>query len=161
MFWLTNQSSLASPVKQHNPEDEDSHIVLLEKRREETSKTQNNTTTSTCCAYHNIIYPLADTRENYIDFPPHFGLSITMIWSSTVSQASRRALTAVTKSTTSAAATVSRQTTTRSMASFPPPRLFDYETITQNLSVTDGLTSVEEAFGALAKKQVDVPMRKL
>ena len=84
-----------------------------------------------------------------------------MIWSSTVSQASRRALTAVTKSPTSAAVVSRQTTTTRSMASFAPPRLFDYETITQNLSVADGLTSVEEAFGALAKKQVDVPMRKL
>lgn len=48
--------------------------------------------------------------------------------------------------------------TKRSMAGFPAPRLFDYETITSNLSVADAIESVEQAFGALAKGKVDVPM---
>ena len=43
-------------------------------------------------------------------------------------------------------------------AGFPAPRLFDYETVTANLSVTDAIESVEEAFAALAKGKVDVPM---
>lgn len=46
----------------------------------------------------------------------------------------------------------------RSMAGFQAPRLFDYETVTSNLSVTDAIDSVEQAFGALAKGKVDVPM---
>lgn len=41
---------------------------------------------------------------------------------------------------------------------FPPPRLFDYETVTSNLTVGDAIESVEEAFKALAKGKVDVPM---
>ena len=41
---------------------------------------------------------------------------------------------------------------------FPPPRLFDYETVTSNLTVSDAIESVEEAFKALAKGKVDVPM---
>jgi hypothetical protein len=43
-------------------------------------------------------------------------------------------------------------------AAFPAPRLFDYETVTSNLSVADAIDSVEAAFGALAKGKVDVPM---
>lgn len=43
-------------------------------------------------------------------------------------------------------------------AAFPAPRLFDYETVTQNLTVADAIESVEAAFGALAKGKVDVPM---
>ena len=43
-------------------------------------------------------------------------------------------------------------------AAFPAPRLFDYETVTSNLSVTDAIESVEAAFGALAQGKVDVPM---
>ena len=43
-------------------------------------------------------------------------------------------------------------------SAFPAPRLFDYETVTSNLSVTDAIDSVEAAFGALAKGNVDVPM---
>lgn len=46
----------------------------------------------------------------------------------------------------------------RSLATFPAPRLFDYETIVNNLSVTDAIDSVEEAFGSLAKGKVEVPM---
>jgi ornithine cyclodeaminase/alanine dehydrogenase-like protein (mu-crystallin family) len=46
----------------------------------------------------------------------------------------------------------------RSMAGFPAPRLFDYETVTSNLSVKDAIDAVEDAFGALAKGKVDVPM---
>lgn len=49
-------------------------------------------------------------------------------------------------------------TVKRSMAGFPSPRLFDYETITSNLSVADAVDSVEQAFGALARGKVDVPM---
>lgn len=41
---------------------------------------------------------------------------------------------------------------------FPPPRLFDYETVTKNLTVGDAISSVEAAFSALAKGKVDVPM---
>ena len=43
-------------------------------------------------------------------------------------------------------------------AAFPAPRLFDYNTVTSNLSVSDAIDSVEEAFSALAKGNVDVPM---
>lgn len=53
------------------------------------------------------------------------------------------------------ATSVSRQ---RSVSSFAPPRLFDYETITKNLAVADAIESVEAAFGALAQGKVDVPM---
>lgn len=47
---------------------------------------------------------------------------------------------------------------TRSMATFSPPRLFDYETVTKHLTVADAIESVEAAFSALAKGKVDVPM---
>ena len=47
---------------------------------------------------------------------------------------------------------------TKRLLSFPAPRLFDYETIVNNLSVADAIDSVEAAFGALAKGKVDVPM---
>jgi ornithine cyclodeaminase/alanine dehydrogenase-like protein (mu-crystallin family) len=43
-------------------------------------------------------------------------------------------------------------------SAFPAPRLFDYETVTANLTVADAIDSVEAAFGALAKGKVDVPM---
>jgi len=43
-------------------------------------------------------------------------------------------------------------------AGFPTPILFDYETIKKNLTVADAVSSVEEAFGALANGKVDVPM---
>jgi len=46
----------------------------------------------------------------------------------------------------------------RRFSAFAPPRLFDYETITKNLAVTDAIESVEAAFGALARGKVDVPM---
>jgi hypothetical protein len=46
----------------------------------------------------------------------------------------------------------------RSLATFPAPRLFDYDTIVKNLSVADAIDSVEQAFGALAKGDVEVPM---
>ena len=45
-----------------------------------------------------------------------------------------------------------------STTGFPTPILFDYETIKNNLTVTDAISSVEEAFGALANGKVDVPM---
>jgi len=41
---------------------------------------------------------------------------------------------------------------------FPPPRLFDYETVTKNLTVPDAIEAVEKAFSALAKGKVDVPL---
>ena len=41
---------------------------------------------------------------------------------------------------------------------FPPPRLFDFETVTSNLTVGDAIESVEEAFKTLAKGKVDVPL---
>lgn len=50
------------------------------------------------------------------------------------------------------------RTGTRCFATFQPPRLFDYETVTKNLTVADAISSVEEAFSALAKGKVDVPM---
>lgn len=43
-------------------------------------------------------------------------------------------------------------------AAFPAPRLFDYATVTSNLTVADAISSVEAAFGQLAKGNVDVPM---
>lgn len=46
----------------------------------------------------------------------------------------------------------------RHLSGFPAPRLFDYETVTSNLSVSDAIESVEQAFSALAKGKVDVPM---
>lgn len=46
----------------------------------------------------------------------------------------------------------------RSLSGFPPPRLFDYETVTKNLTVGDAISSVEDAFAALAAGNVDVPM---
>jgi hypothetical protein len=46
----------------------------------------------------------------------------------------------------------------RSFATFPAPRLFDYDTIVKNLCVADALESVEQAFGALARGGVEVPM---
>ena len=45
-----------------------------------------------------------------------------------------------------------------SSSGFPAPRLFDYETVTKHLSVSDAIDSVEQAFSALAKGKVDVPM---
>jgi ornithine cyclodeaminase/alanine dehydrogenase-like protein (mu-crystallin family) len=44
------------------------------------------------------------------------------------------------------------------VSGFPAPRLFDYETVTSNLTVSDAIEAVEEAFAALAKGKVDVPM---
>jgi ornithine cyclodeaminase/alanine dehydrogenase-like protein (mu-crystallin family) len=58
--------------------------------------------------------------------------------------------------------TVSRRvvaaSTTRHFAGFPAPRLFDYETVTSNLTVVDAVGAVEQAFGALAQGKVEVPM---
>lgn len=62
----------------------------------------------------------------------------------------------------SLARTTTRQFVQRTFASnvkgFPAPRLFDYETVTSNLTVADAIESVEEAFAALADGKVDVPM---
>jgi len=41
---------------------------------------------------------------------------------------------------------------------FPPPRLFDYATVTSSLNVGDAIEAVEDAFGALARGGVDVPL---
>ena len=54
--------------------------------------------------------------------------------------------------------TLASASRSRGFSAFAPPRLFDYETITKNLAVTDAIESVEAAFGALAKGKVDVPM---
>jgi ornithine cyclodeaminase/alanine dehydrogenase-like protein (mu-crystallin family) len=43
-------------------------------------------------------------------------------------------------------------------AAFPAPRLFDYETVTKNLSVADAIASVEHCFAELARGKVDVPI---
>jgi len=47
---------------------------------------------------------------------------------------------------------------TLATSAFPAPKLFDYATVTSNLSVSDAIESVEAAFGALAQGKVDVPM---
>lgn len=70
--------------------------------------------------------------------------------SSVARQAVRRGVTNTTTSTIAKRAFAS--------SGFPPPRLFDYETVTSNLSVADAIDSVEDAFSALAKGKVDVPM---
>ena len=54
--------------------------------------------------------------------------------------------------------TLAKRLNGRSFSAFPPPSLFDYETITKNLSVTDAIDAVEKAFGALSEGKVDVPM---
>mmetsp|Transcript_5000 Transcript_5000/g.6882 ORF Transcript_5000/g.6882 Transcript_5000/m.6882 type:complete len:349 (+) Transcript_5000:104-1150(+) len=46
----------------------------------------------------------------------------------------------------------------RAFATVPPPRLFDYETITSTLKNSHAIESVEAAFGMLAKGKVDVPI---
>jgi len=38
-----------------------------------------------------------------------------------------------------------------------PPKLFDYATVTSNVSVADAVEAIEEAFGKLAEGKVDVP----
>lgn len=67
-----------------------------------------------------------------------------------------------TRASTLDAATSSSGAVSRSRllatSAFPAPRLFDYETVTANLSVADAIDSVESAFGALAQGKVDVPM---
>jgi len=45
-----------------------------------------------------------------------------------------------------------------SVTAFPPPRLYNYETVTKNLSVGDAIEAIEECFIALAKGQVEVPV---
>jgi ornithine cyclodeaminase/alanine dehydrogenase-like protein (mu-crystallin family) len=47
---------------------------------------------------------------------------------------------------------------TLAKSAFAAPRLFDYETVTSNLTVNDAIASVESAFGALARGKVDVPL---
>lgn len=44
---------------------------------------------------------------------------------------------------------------------FPAPRLFDYETVTSNLTVADAIESVEEAFAALAAGKVSECEREI
>lgn len=46
----------------------------------------------------------------------------------------------------------------RAMSALPPPRLFDYKTITSNLKPAQAIEAVEQAFGMLAKGKVDVPL---
>ncbi|GMI22578.1 hypothetical protein TeGR_g9641 [Tetraparma gracilis] len=46
----------------------------------------------------------------------------------------------------------------RSLASFPPPRLFSYDKIVANMSVADAIPAIEDCFIKLAQGQVDVPM---
>lgn len=69
--------------------------------------------------------------------------------SSFVKQAARRSASSVCFNTSRALS---------STCGFPPPRLFDYETVTKNLTVADAISSVEEAFAALSRGKVDVPM---
>jgi len=51
-----------------------------------------------------------------------------------------------------------QQSSSFATSAFPAPKLFDYETVTSNLNVADAIESVEQAFSALAKGNVDVPM---
>ena len=47
----------------------------------------------------------------------------------------------------------------RHFSAFPAPKLFDYDTIVSNLKMDDAIVaSIEEAFGALARNEVDVPL---
>jgi hypothetical protein len=56
------------------------------------------------------------------------------------------------------AAKLTRQSS-RSLATVNPPRLFDYATVTANLKPSKAtITSTENAFGMLAKGEVDVPI---
>eukprot|EP00539_Tryblionella_compressa_P018950 CAMPEP_0178863100 /NCGR_PEP_ID=MMETSP0747-20121128/3167_1 /TAXON_ID=913974 /ORGANISM="Nitzschia punctata, Strain CCMP561" /LENGTH=361 /DNA_ID=CAMNT_0020529739 /DNA_START=27 /DNA_END=1115 /DNA_ORIENTATION=+ len=81
-----------------------------------------------------------------------------MLTSVTSSLARKTLARAVATTTQYAAKPTSMMSSRRQMSGFPTPRLFDYETITKNLSVADAVEAVEEAFGALAKGKVDVPM---
>ena len=54
--------------------------------------------------------------------------------------------------------TAARLPAARSLATAPEPQLFDYETITANLSVGDAIETVEAAFCSLAAGKVDVPL---
>ena len=50
-------------------------------------------------------------------------------------------------------------TSVRNFAAFPAPRLFDYDTIVNNLKMDEAIVaSIEEAFGALSRGEVDVPL---
>lgn len=54
---------------------------------------------------------------------------------------------------------VSRSTVVRSMATVPPPRLFDYQQVTSNLKpCIEMVDAIENCFGKLAKDEVDVPI---
>jgi ornithine cyclodeaminase/alanine dehydrogenase-like protein (mu-crystallin family) len=64
----------------------------------------------------------------------------------------------LTSFTSRVARKVATASSRRHLSGFQAPRLFDYETITKNLSVADAIDSVEQAFSALAKGKVDVPM---
>ena len=71
VFCFTNQSSLSSPVKQDNPEEDEDYSHISRKRERDKQQAKQNTTTSTCCCSYDIVsyrtyhtYPLADTREN-------------------------------------------------------------------------------------------------
>ena len=44
-----------------------------------------------------------------------------------------------------------------STKAIPPPKLFDYATVTSHIHVSDAISAVEAAFGALARGKVDVP----
>ena len=70
----------------------------------------------------------------------------------------RRILTAAASPATANGNKMRLLSASASTTGFPPPVLFDYETIKQNLTVADAISSVEEAFGALANGKVDVPM---
>lgn len=47
-------------------------------------------------------------------------------------------------------------TSTRALATLPPPKFFDYETVKSNLSVKDAFNAVEQAFGMLSENKVGV-----
>lgn len=78
----------------------------------------------------------------------------TVATTSANTSSSFTALTSATTTSVPSTAFLARRT----MAGFPAPRLFDYPTVTSNLSVADAIEAVEEAFSALAKGHVDVPI---
>jgi len=83
-----------------------------------------------------------------------------MIWNNVARLTLRKALSSSLRSpaTSTYLKTTNYSVRTASTSSFPPPRLFDYETVSKNLTVNDAIDSVEDCFIALSKGGVDVPI---
>lgn len=47
---------------------------------------------------------------------------------------------------------------TKSFSSLPPPKFFDYKTVTSTLKVEQAFVAIENCFGMLAQNKVDVPI---